>query len=324
MHKGNKTFTTYNFNEDKEGEITDRMMDYFSEVPEAMEEDWKVGHIHSHNNMSVFFSGTDMEELEENSRAHNFYLSLIVNNDTNLCAKVATRAYAEKEVEVDYNALDEFGKSYRVRSKKLSVKDSFMVTYDCDIQVPEVVAEPFDKMFLENVKSITKEEDKKYYSKTSSSSFINPWKGGVKKSTLRNPPAPQYKRDSQISKWNDRLLFDDDDDLLHTAENSEEVLAFLVGLITGDDGCQVDSLEDIFNPMLLASDWMHKPFTTGEIVGYLPELFEDYFMDLDNDEIQLVLMECISELKKVVKVGGELVEVLIKTFESILKTFSHE
>ena len=41
---------------------------------------WKVGHIHSHNVMRVFFSGTDMDELHDNAPSHNFYVSLIVNN----------------------------------------------------------------------------------------------------------------------------------------------------------------------------------------------------------------------------------------------------
>jgi hypothetical protein len=39
--------------------------------------------------MNVFFSGTDMGELNDNSPKHNIYLSLIVNNYLDMTAKLA-------------------------------------------------------------------------------------------------------------------------------------------------------------------------------------------------------------------------------------------
>jgi hypothetical protein len=50
---------------------------------------WKMGHIHSHNLMSVFFSGTDLDELVENAEHHNFYLSVIVNTFLEMKGKIA-------------------------------------------------------------------------------------------------------------------------------------------------------------------------------------------------------------------------------------------
>jgi proteasome lid subunit RPN8/RPN11 len=38
------------------------------------------GLVHSHNSMSTFFSGTDVDTLREMVQTHNNYLSLIVNN----------------------------------------------------------------------------------------------------------------------------------------------------------------------------------------------------------------------------------------------------
>lgn len=50
------------------------------------------GHVHSHNNMEVFFSGTDLSELADNTPQHMMYLSIITNNKTNfdgrLCYQV--------------------------------------------------------------------------------------------------------------------------------------------------------------------------------------------------------------------------------------------
>lgn len=48
-----------------------------------------IGHIHSHQNMSVFFSPTDEDELCINAPQHNAYLSLIVNNRAEFQAKLA-------------------------------------------------------------------------------------------------------------------------------------------------------------------------------------------------------------------------------------------
>lgn len=57
----------------------------------------KKGHIHSHNHMTVFFSGTDDSELVDNSPFHNYYLSLIVNNRNHMEAKIAYRAKVKTE-----------------------------------------------------------------------------------------------------------------------------------------------------------------------------------------------------------------------------------
>lgn len=47
-----------------------------------------TGLIHSHNNFNTFFSGTDMDELYNNAKLYNYYLSLIVNFDGKYCAKI--------------------------------------------------------------------------------------------------------------------------------------------------------------------------------------------------------------------------------------------
>jgi hypothetical protein len=39
--------------------------------------------------MAVFFSGTDNEELTDNAPNYNYYLSLIVNNKNEYCARIA-------------------------------------------------------------------------------------------------------------------------------------------------------------------------------------------------------------------------------------------
>lgn len=42
--------------------------------------DCRMGHIHSHHNMNVWFSSVDEMELRRNTKYHCYYLSVIVNN----------------------------------------------------------------------------------------------------------------------------------------------------------------------------------------------------------------------------------------------------
>src|SRR5690606_25480839 len=113
MDKGSSAFTEYDFDE--------RFVEYLMEDEERIT--YKVGHVHSHHNMAVFFSGTDTQELLDNAGAHNFYLSLIVNNRKEMTAKVAFEAGGEMhDQEVPMFSLDENGEKYQVGTTKLSQK----------------------------------------------------------------------------------------------------------------------------------------------------------------------------------------------------------
>lgn len=70
-----------------EFDTTGDMMKMFDEFPEAM--DMRFGYCHSHHGMGTSFSGTDMEELQENAPQHLYYLSLIVSHRPEFSAKLA-------------------------------------------------------------------------------------------------------------------------------------------------------------------------------------------------------------------------------------------
>lgn len=59
--------------------------------------DCQMGLIHSHNNMSTFFSGTDTATLKEEGRDRNNFVSLIVNNAGTYTAAI-TRRIKSKQV----------------------------------------------------------------------------------------------------------------------------------------------------------------------------------------------------------------------------------
>lgn len=109
----------------------------------------KKGHIHSHNNMAVFFSGTDNDELIDNCVFHNFYLSLIVNNRNEMCAKIAFKAKSTSENHLTISYMNQEGKE---KQKKLvGTKESENAyVYKCEIFKPgEVVEDTFKSRFQE-------------------------------------------------------------------------------------------------------------------------------------------------------------------------------
>lgn len=146
LDKGTSSYTEY--------ELDDRYLDYLMEDEKRM--NWYVGHIHSHNTMTVFFSSTDMAELNDNSPSHNFYLSLIVNNYMDFMAKIAFVASLEQEIkEIPYYANDENGVKYIIDRPNITLKKDKMFVYNCEIISPFeqiIVEEGFDNRVKEIMK----------------------------------------------------------------------------------------------------------------------------------------------------------------------------
>lgn len=140
LDKGNSIYTSY--------KLDDRFVDYLMEEPETRM-DWKVGQIHSHHSMEVFFSSVDMSELNDNCPQHNFYLSLIVNNYNHFKAKVAILGEATiKQKKVPFIATDEKGKKYTMETLDFNHTEERMYVYDCIIDSPikeVLVPEDFSK-----------------------------------------------------------------------------------------------------------------------------------------------------------------------------------
>jgi hypothetical protein len=62
--------------------------------------DCDVQLIHSHNNMSCFFSGQDQATLREEGNDRNCFVSLIVNNEGTYCAAVTRKLQLTKKITV--------------------------------------------------------------------------------------------------------------------------------------------------------------------------------------------------------------------------------
>ena len=52
--------------------------------------------VHSHQNLNVFYSGTDQQDLEDNAKGKDLYVSIVVNNKMEFFAKACRWAKTEK------------------------------------------------------------------------------------------------------------------------------------------------------------------------------------------------------------------------------------
>lgn len=121
--------------------------------------DMKQGYIHSHNKMKVFFSGTDMQELEDNCGNHNYYLSVIVNNAGEICAKIAVHSKESYREVVTRNYFDGKGKEVEAKYSVDGTRE-VMEHYDCNVQIPEVaVPEWFSTKVAEIIEASLPKKD---------------------------------------------------------------------------------------------------------------------------------------------------------------------
>lgn len=122
MNVGNTGYTE--FHSDVES-----IIDMSNKFPEYEQGDLSTGLIHSHHNMSAFFSGTDDEELQENAELYNAYLSLIVNFSMQPVAKLAFKINRKYEVVSTYKDMNGSEKSSIQNSE-----DSIIAYCDCNIE----------------------------------------------------------------------------------------------------------------------------------------------------------------------------------------------
>lgn len=306
LDKGSSGFTSY--------EIDNRYVEYLMDDEERLE--WHVGHIHSHHNMAVFFSGTDTEELHENSENHNLYLSLIVNNRLDFKAKLAFRAEAMSTTGVlPYIAKDENGNPFQVSEAEFKIKKEKLFVYDCDIEVPNhkpTVTEYFLKKVADILKPkhVTNYHNKGWKNKSNQGG--NNWNRNKQQSKTKrlyphseNALANQYSKkkvyDEQDNKAYKQFMKDFpfiDDDTFAGDENTYNVTPDKNPNLTEDrKPIEIMALE-LLNPLdfhieadddihtlisLLLDDTkeMNGTMLAQHVVNKLPEVFERYYPEYD-------------------------------------------
>jgi hypothetical protein len=203
LDMGTSVYTEYEYNE--------KLLPVYDICEEALEA--SRGHLHTHHSMSTFFSSTDTKELLDNSKYHNYYLSLIVNFDGKYSAKIAFPS--ETTASYTYKIKDTFGKIFNVTGKgsestilvgNLSIEREFVENDKekdwLDIQIaelkkPKPVKYNYASSMYGNTKNVynTRGNDFEYDAMKKAINQKDPWEEHNKKSksyTIYKPDADHF------------------------------------------------------------------------------------------------------------------------------------
>ena len=199
MDIGTQAYTEFDMNPD--------VISYMCENPELL--DCQMGLIHSHNNMSTFFSGTDTATLKEEGRDRNNFVSLIVNNAGTYTAAITRRIKSKQTMEsVSYEF---FGDGEKQDTKGyISDADEIEWFYLKIENEDETFSFPDMAARLEEIKQVKAEKAKKAQTPV--------YQGGYKPVIANSygtkaGPANLVKKEDNKSKVVQSTLFDNVDDL---------------------------------------------------------------------------------------------------------------
>ena len=202
MDIGTQAYTEFDMNPD--------VISYMCENPELL--DCQMGLIHSHNNMSTFFSGTDTATLKEEGRDRNNFVSLIVNNAGTYTAAITRRIKSKQTMEsVSYEF---FGDGEKQDTKEyISDADEIEWFYLKIENEDETFSFPDMAARLEEIKQVKAEKAKKAQ-KAQTPVYQGGYKPVIANSYgTKAGPANLVKKEDNKSKVVQSTLFDNVDDL---------------------------------------------------------------------------------------------------------------
>jgi hypothetical protein len=339
MHKGSGTYTEYDYSE--------KVINFRMDNPETNY--FRIGHMHSHNTMATFFSGTDTSELHDNSVFHNYYLSVIVNDYFDVTARVAFRG---KTRIGSITGVNENGESYTIES---STEEEVMFYYECDIVIddPSIVV---DDSFKASVAEIIEEASKP---KVPVAGYITPvtqqysgyisgskWNTATQKWELPLAPEPKrytfgsedeenYNASDQYFKKKEvgvkevdlitlaeSIAEDEDEDELRNADIED----FLVQLLTSHPDFVDEINYEMANMIILEDAFVyidHKVKTNKESIDYINYIMEHFAEAYDSEfteegsGIDLFMsdlekmIEMVEEFREAYKIAGRFLQALI-------------
>lgn len=157
---GTSVFTTFDYSPD--------LAFHMASNPELL--DCRMALIHSHQNMSVYFSGTDTATLQEQAPEYNIFLSVIVNNKLDVEAALAVYTTQEvvKKVKSSYPELN-----YSTQDNiehTVSYTENVATVYKCNIIKADI--NTIDTSFIGIVDNLLKDESKHSF-RTKSTPILN-------------------------------------------------------------------------------------------------------------------------------------------------------
>ena len=260
MDIGTQAYTEFDMNPD--------VISYMCENPELL--DCQMGLIHSHNNMSTFFSGTDTATLKEEGRDRNNFVSLIVNNAGSYTAAITRRV---KSKQVRESVSYEFFGDGEKQDTKEYVSDADEIEWfylkiekeDENYSFPDMAAR------LEEIKQAKAEKAKKVqtpvyqsgYKPTIANSYDT--KAGPANLVKKEADKPKVAQPSLFDNVDD-LPFDDNYSLPYGQVTLDKVTlkSLILQLVTGSILISNDSKIDIPKWVKSMSTLYEKRFGKGE------------------------------------------------------------
>lgn len=144
MDEGTGGYTEYDMSPDVSGYMVDH--------PELLDAGIYQGLIHSHNNMTTFFSGTDTATLQSEGSDMNHFVSLIVNNAGKYTAGVTRKVKLKQTVNEEFT-YPTWGDERVSGNRTFIVEKEYIQWFNLDIEI-EGVCNDFETEMLERIKEI--------------------------------------------------------------------------------------------------------------------------------------------------------------------------
>lgn len=253
MDIGTQAYTEFDMNPD--------VIAYMTENPELL--DCQMGLIHSHNNMSTFFSGTDTNTLREEGKDRNNFVSLIVNNAGSYTAAI-TRRIKSKQV-MESISYEFFGDGEKQDTKKyVSDADEIEWFYLKIEKEGESYSFPDMAARLEEIKQAKAEKAKKAQIPAYSGNSYG-IKAGSTNLVRKETDKPKVVQPTLFDDVDD-LPFDDDYSLPYGQVTFDKATlkSLVLQLITGSIILSNDSKIDIFKWAKSMAALYEKRFGKGE------------------------------------------------------------
>lgn len=218
-----------------EEEDTIDMYDKFPELIES-DEDYRIGLIHTHHNMNIYFSGVDNSELEDNARNYSPYLSLIVGFSKDYKARTAfvTEISTKSQTSFKFNNISD---NETVLEREDEETKEVVCYYDCDVVVSNVSSEfeeRYEAVKEKNKKTHTYQRGYGAYGYGGHNGYVRPYKGSKK--------APSSKNDKSK---NQKVNKDASDQITSLAQANR----FCVKMLTGNPKSLSGNLHQALSPM---------------------------------------------------------------------------
>jgi hypothetical protein len=276
--------------------------------------------------MAVFFSGTDMAELNDNAPAHNFYLSLIVNNAMDFLAKVAFIGEAKRDIkQVPYTAKNVEGQDYIIEKQDFEVNTQKLFIFDCNMITPlqEVI---ITEQFQAQVAKIMEPKPVKTFVKPSQVT-TNQTKGWSKqdKKELKAWNNSFKKEEKPIKRWFD------DWEIPHTTKEIDELAEYDLKAIsiynftkdlfnyTGEE--QLDEEDDLEDMLDLLAEYNLTPEEIAKaVINDYAKTFAKHFPKASAADFVQYTHESLDLLEDVATVYPE-IRLTLRTITSMINKF---